>query len=128
MSARDEIRGLSAALRTLHGRLLAATRRGFEKLHGRVDSSGELLQLAINDPLFAWLHPLSECIVELDELAAGEAADEATVAAARGAVARLLDADSAFRASYHVYLQSDPDAVLAHGAVRRLVGPAGREV
>ena len=122
MSAdRDSARELAAALRALHRTLLTATRRGFEKLHGRVDSSGELLQLAINDPLFAWLHPLSESIVELDELAADAQADDAGFAAARAAVARLLRDESAFRASYLVYLQSDPHAVLAHAAVRRLL-------
>jgi hypothetical protein len=120
-SNRDSLRELSAALRALHARLLAATRRGFEKLHGRIDSSGEMLQLAINDPLFAWLHPLSEAIVELDELAADPDADDAAIKAARAAVARLLENDGAFRASYHVYLQSDPDTVLAHATVRGLL-------
>ena len=120
-SNRDSLRQLSAALRALHARLLAATRRGFEKLHGRIDSSGEMLQLAISDPLFAWLHPLSEAIVELDELAADPDADDAAFDAARDAVARLLENDGAFHASYLVYLQSDADTVLAHGAVRRLL-------
>jgi len=111
---------LAHALRILHQRLLAATQMDFEKLYGRVDGAGALLQLVVNDPLFAWLRPLSQQMAALDELASEEI-DAAIVDAARKSVARLIEEPSDFRASYLVYLQSNPDAVIAHAALRRLV-------
>ena len=117
---------LAYALRVLHQRLLAATQMDFEKLYGRVESPGALLQLVVNDPLFAWLRPLSRLIAELDERASEEL-DGATLDAARKSVARLIDEPSDFRASYLVYLQSNADAVIAHAAVRRLVPPSVRD-
>jgi hypothetical protein len=117
---------LADALRVLHQRLIAATRVNFEKMHGRVPGSGALLELVINDPLFAWLRPLSRQIADLDELAAGEV-DAATLAAARHSVAHLLDESTEFRPTYLVYLQADPDAVIAHAAVRRLLPPPARK-
>ena len=47
--------------------LLDAERETYERVHGQI-TGGELLQLAINHEQFAWLHPVSELIVRLDEL------------------------------------------------------------
>jgi hypothetical protein len=129
--ARAAVRELAAALRALHHRLLLATQKNFEKLHGRVDGPGALLQLAVHDPLFAWLRPLSQELALLDELAAADEVGAGDFARAAAEAAELLDGISEFRAAYLVYLQSEPDVVLAHAAVRRLTqrrtGQAGRE-
>lgn len=120
--ARAELRELSTALRELHGLALLATRQSFEKLHGAVRSPAEALQLALHDPLFAWLRPLSRQMAELDELAAAEEVTAADLDAARAAVAALLADSAEFRPTYLVYLQAEPDIVLAHAAIRRLIG------
>jgi hypothetical protein len=115
METRNQIRGLADALRRVHRALLASLQVGFEKLHGRVSGPGGLLQLAIHDPLFTWLSPMSGQIVALDELAES---DSPSLAEAKALVSRLLDAPSDFRASYLACLQADPDVVIAHAAVR----------
>jgi hypothetical protein len=120
------LRELSAALRVVHQRGLIATQKGFEKLHGRVRSAGEVLQLALHDPLFAWLRPLSALIATLDELAVQDEVGRDDVASARAAVATFLESDGEFRPAYLIYLQTEPDLVLAHAAVRSLLAP-GRE-
>ena len=51
----------------LHKVLLDDTRAAYEMDRGRVGSNATLLQLVINDPWFAWLHPLSELVVRIDE-------------------------------------------------------------
>ena len=43
----------------LHKALIVAEQLTFERIYGRVDSTGQLLQLVMNDPWFTWLHPLS---------------------------------------------------------------------
>ena len=124
---RAAVRELAQALRALHRHALTLTQQSFEKLHGSVRGPGELLQLAVHDPLFAWLRPLSQEIVALDELAEADEIGEPDLDAARASVAELLDASSEFRGPYLVYLQEEPDLVLAHAAVRKLLGrrPAG---
>jgi hypothetical protein len=122
--ARAAVIELSTALRVVHLRLLATVRKSFEKLHGRVEGPGALLQLVVDDPLFAWLRPLSQRIAALDELATGPV-DPASGEAARTAVAELLEEES-FRAHYLVYLQSDPDVVVAHASLRGLIAQRPR--
>jgi len=122
--ARASLRELATAARTLHHRLLVATQKSFEKLHGRVEGPGRLLQLAVHDPLFAWLRPLSQQLALLDELAEADELDDVDLARAAGEVAAVLGSD-AFRGSFLVYLQSEPDVVLANAALRPLLARAG---
>ncbi|HVS24793.1 MAG TPA: hypothetical protein VMU03_13785 [Gammaproteobacteria bacterium] len=121
--ARANLRELAAAARTLHHRLLVATQKSFEKLHGRVEGPGALLQLAVHDPLFAWLRPLSQQLALLDELAEADELDDADLARAASEVAAVLESD-AFRATFLVYLQNEPDVVLANAALRPLLARA----
>ena len=121
---RSKLRGLASAARTLHHRLLVATQKSFEKLHGRVESPGQLLQLAVHDPLFAWLRPLSAQLALLDELAEADDVRDADVARAAAEVAEVLDS-GAFRGTFLIYLQSEPDVVLANAALRPLLAREG---
>lgn len=120
---RDNLRELAAAARTLHHRLLVATRKSFEKLHGRVEGPGVLLQLAVRDPLFAWLRPLSQQLALLDELGEADELDDADVMRAAREVAALIDSE-VFRGPYLVYLQREPDVVLANAALKPLLARA----
>ena len=122
--ARANLRELAAAARTLHHRLLVATQKSFEKLHGRVESPGQLLQLAVHDPLFAWLRPLSAQLALLDELAEADELDDADVARAAVKVTEVLDSET-FRGTFLIYLQNEPDVVLANSALRPLLARAG---
>jgi len=118
--ARANLRELAAAARKLHHRLLVATQKSFEKLHGRVESPGQLLQIAVHDPLFAWLRPLSAQLALLDELADADELRDTDAARAAGEITAVLESD-AFRGTFLVYLQSEPDVVLANAALRPLL-------
>ena len=123
-AARAKLRDLAAAARTLHHRLLVATQKSFEKVHGRVEGPGKLLQLAVHDPLFAWLRPLSQQLALLDELAEADDVRDADVSRAAAEVAQMLDSD-AFRGTFLIYVQNEPDVVLANAALRPLLSRAG---
>jgi hypothetical protein len=128
-----------AGLLDVHRRILEDERAGRERLHGRMTSS-EFLQLATDGRHLAWLAPLSELIVAIDEALADRiAADEALAdREAQGEpppdAAELLDrvrslvappsADTPFGRQYLAVLQRSPDAVLAHGALLRSLPPA----
>lgn len=113
------------ALLRLHKALLDDERVAYERVHGRISSNGELLQLVLNDAWFAWLRPLSQVIAKFDELS------EANDPSARGEIPALLvfvrtlltptEAGEGFSRQYHDALQRSPDVVLAHAAARALL-------
>ena len=122
----QQLRDVRRGLIHLHKTLLDAERVRYERVNGRVEGGGTLLQLLIHDPWFGWLRPLSELIVQIDErLDATEPtlASEANVLIEQ--VRRLLRpneaGDDVFQENYFAALQQTPDVVLAHRAVTLLV-------
>lgn len=107
---------LIARLLDLHKTLLDLTRAEYEREHGAVTSTGALLQLVTQDPAFAWLRPVSQLIVALD--------DEDALAEAGGARAlaeRVFTPGNVFYDRYVGVLQVDPAIVLAHAETMRAV-------
>jgi catechol 2,3-dioxygenase len=107
----------------LHKVLLDDARAAYELDRGSVGSVGNLLQLVINDPWFAWLHALSGLIVRIDEAVVrdgGPVRPDAT--ALTDQVEQLLTASEegeGFPRRYFEALQRQPVVVLAHADVRR---------
>ncbi|PSB59364.1 hypothetical protein C7B77_01150 [Chamaesiphon polymorphus CCALA 037] len=101
----------------LHQLLLDTERIHYEQIHGRV-SNVELLQLAIDSDRFAWLHRLSESIVQIDELISSDEAIASEEIATLIADVRILltpdEAGNDFAMKYDAALQRNPDVVLAH--------------
>src|ERR1700726_4766738 len=58
---------LRKALLDLHKVLVDSERTNYEKIIGAIPSPNHFLQLLARDPWFAWLHPLSQLIVSMDE-------------------------------------------------------------
>ena len=114
------------ALLHLHKALLDNERVRYERAHGPVSGSGDLLQLVIHNPAFAWLHPVSELIVQIDELLADDeaaaAADAEALLAHMRALVRADEHGEAFHREYHRALQDSPDIVMAHAAWKRAAG------
>jgi hypothetical protein len=109
----------------LHRAILAAERATLERIHGRLGGA-EFLQIAADDPKLAWLAPLSELVVALDEAEAGgeEARDrEALIERARRLVAPP-DPGTPFGRRYLSLLQRSPEIVVAHHAATQALGPA----
>jgi len=109
----------AAALREVHRMLVRAVRFHYEKEVGSVGGPGHLLRLLTEDPYFAWLHPMSELIVDLDALLAQEILPPGTVSGVRMEIDRLARAGSPFWEKYAPFLQSDPQVAVAHGALRQ---------
>src|SRR5258708_13208841 len=55
------------SLLKLHKTLVDSERATYEKTFGKIPSSNQFLNLVMNDPWFAWLHPLSQLIFSMDE-------------------------------------------------------------
>ena len=118
----DELR---AALLELHRAILRAQQLAYEREHGRVDSRGDLLQLVVRHPEFAWIRALSALIAQLDERAEPDAPgrDEEVAATVR-ALRTLIQPDGTnaeFTTRYWPLLELTPEALLAHVKLWRLI-------
>jgi hypothetical protein len=125
---RQQLTKVRTALLPLHKTLLDFEREGYERDHGKISNSYEVLKLVMNDPWFAWLRQLSELIVEMDELlAAKEPPNDSTgVALIRQAEILLTPSQSGteFQRKYFATMQQSPEVVLAHAEFARALGPA----
>jgi hypothetical protein len=125
--ARQRLTDLRHALLKLHKALLDSERIGYEKTVGQILSPNHFLQLVTSDPWFAWLHPLSQLIVAMDEaLDAEEPLTTAKVDALVRQSKHLLVASETgegFSGHYYEAMQRDPDVVLTHAEVVKLRKP-----
>jgi hypothetical protein len=128
MTGRDfsgaELDNLSRVLLRLHKALLDDARVSYERAHGRIESTGAYFQLVMGHEWFAWLRPLSQLILRIDELGEAEAPARAKITEVVAAVRTLLTASAeseGFARNYHDALQREPEVVLVHAAVRELL-------
>src|SRR5687768_4548910 len=118
---RQQTAAARAALLDFHRTLLEAVRLDYERENGRVGNA-EMLRLVAFDPAFAWLRPVSELIVALDELQAMTDVTDRDAAAVRIEIEELLSrGSSGFGERYVAALQASPDLVLAHSELQRAV-------
>ena len=115
---------LLTPLLALHKAVLAAERRGQERVHGRL-SSAEFLQI-VSDPLrYGWLKPLNELILALEEDGEDRLPDDELLERARELLAPPKE-KTPFGRRYLSLMQREPGLVLAHGAVVRLLEQRGQ--
>jgi|SRR5579883_542063 len=119
---RERLTNLRNGLLRLHKCLLDSEKAAYERDVARITSTGQYLELVLNDPWFAWLHDLSRFIVLIDETldfkedpATAEGADK-LIARARELVSPSETAPAAngFHRKYFEAMQRDPGVVLAH--------------
>lgn len=111
---RENVELVRRALLEFHKRLIEAARIEYEKEHGRLKTAGEYLRLLTTDESFAWLRPISELILALDELGDMPAAADEDAAAVRIEVERLLGAEEPGTSrQYLPLLETTPDTVIA---------------
>ncbi len=113
----------------LHKTLLDSERASYERDIARINSSGELLKLVLYDPWFAWLHELSEFVVLIDETLDAEEPLEGIDAERLIAQAWELlapnESGSGFAKRYFEAMQRDPDVVLGHARMRKVLANLG---
>jgi hypothetical protein len=127
-SLRHSLKDLRHGLLALHKSLIVSEQLTFERIYGRVSSAGQLLQLVMNDPWFAWLHPLSHLVVRIDVVLEGQEdtsiTDAQELLSEAKAMLRPSEQGDGFERSYYEALQRTPDVVLAHASVKKLLSTA----
>src|SRR5687768_16587186 len=117
---------------SLHKALVDYDRVRYEKTVGAIRSPNQFLDLLMRGPWFAWLHPISQLIVAMDQaldekepLTAG--IDDALVSQA-SLLLMPTETREGFSKHYFDALQDDPDVVFAHAAATKLIrGAKARE-
>ncbi|WHZ16372.1 MAG: hypothetical protein OJF52_003221 [Nitrospira sp.] len=127
-SLRHSLKDLRHGLLALHKSLIVSEQLTYERIYGRVSSAGQLLQLVMNDPWFAWLHPLSHLVVRIDVVLEGQEdtsiEDAQELLSEARAMLRPSEQGDGFERSYYEALQRTPDVVLAHASVKKLLNTA----
>jgi hypothetical protein len=122
---RRQLAQLREALLALHKALVDSERVGYEQNLGTIPSANHFLKLLTDDPWFAWLQPLSQLIVAMDEALDARAKTPLTAEMAAALVKRtgelLVAAETGegFPRHYFDALQRDPDVVMAHAAAAK---------
>jgi len=124
---REQLTKVRTVLLRLHKTLLDFEREGYERVHGKIESSYQFLNLVMQNPWFAWLRQLSELIVEMDELLAAKETPNEETAAALIQQARILltpaELGSEFQKKYFTAMQQSPEVVVAHSEFANVLGP-----
>lgn len=122
---RQGLTRLRDSLLVLHKALIDSERIQYEQAFGTLNSPYEFLQKVISDPWFAWLHPISEFVVSIDETLEREEPlqlEDVTRIRERARVLLMASEEGqGFSRSYYEALQREPDVVLAHAEVIKLL-------
>ena len=124
---RERLTSVRSGLLHVHRALIDSERKQYERQFGRIENSGTLLQLILNDPWFQWLRPISGLVVQIDDWLeqdqkAPQSPDQAELLLAQARDRLKPDAAGAdFQKRYARLLQEDPAVAVAHAEVRHLV-------
>jgi len=126
---RERLTKLRNGLLPLHKYLLDSERGAYVRDVEPINTTGQFLDLVLNDPWFAWLRELSQLIVLIDETLDPDDPASPEDAARLIARARTLVSPSeqgtGFARRYYDAMQRDPGAVLAHRDMMRVFAGLG---
>lgn len=109
---------------SLYNALIVAEQLTYERIHGPVECTDGLIQLVFSNPWFAWLRPLSDLLLRIDQLLNDDAFDitHEIVGHLMAEVSALthpsVEGDG-FERAYFQALNRAPEVVLAHFSVTR---------
>jgi hypothetical protein len=117
--ARTRLKNIRDGLLRLHKYLMDSERAAYERDVERIRTTGQYLDLVLNDPWFAWLRELSQLVVHIDETMdrkeppMTEAEAQLLALRSRELVAPSETAEG-FGRRYFEAMQRDAGVVLAH--------------
>ncbi|HEX3721114.1 MAG TPA: hypothetical protein VH595_24450 [Verrucomicrobiae bacterium] len=131
-SVQTRLKQIRDALLALHKALIDAERVSYEQAIGRIKSPNHFLELLMHDPWFAWLQPMSQLIVAMDEALEEKDAplsDSAVEGMANQTrlLLRVSEEGEGASKQYFDALQGDPGVVLAHAEVAKLLKPPSKK-
>lgn len=108
----------------LHKALLDIERADFEKANGQI-TSGQFLNLLLNEESFQWLRKFSTLIVDIDEmLDLDDGYSEETVEEHLSEMRKIVEAetsDEEFNDKYRVFMEKDSEIVGKNKEIKTLL-------
>lgn len=108
----------------LHKLLIDIERENYEQTNGKI-TSGQFLNLLLNDANFAWLRKFSTLIVEIDEMMdLNDGFSEEMLEKHLTQMKNLLNldvGDEEFESKYRSILQTSPEAAGRHSDLKNLL-------
>lgn len=121
---RDRLVATRHALLDLHKLLLYRERAAYREDRGPVTAAG-LFELAMHDESFAWLRPILQLVVRIDEMLEWNDlwtdADAEAVLERTRSLLKASEDGTPFEQKYDEALQGDPEVVFAHGKVMKAI-------
>lgn len=119
------LRQVRLMLLRLHKALLNSERIVYEQFHGRIQSSGEFFQLVIEHDWFSWLRPISQFIIQIDDVLSPKQSATLEQAGnllreARTLLQPAVDGTT-LQKRYYRAIQRDPEIALMHAEMTKLL-------
>ncbi len=120
-----QLRQVRQGFLRLHKALLDSERETYEQHFGKIQTNGDFFQLVISHEWFDWLRPMSQFIVQVDELM-----DDKNAIAAGQIHDLLKQAQQLLKAAeegtlaeqrYDQAIQRSPDIAFMHGEILNLL-------
>lgn len=122
----QHLREFRLVLLRLHKSLLDSEKIGYEQLHGRIQTTGEYFRLVVEDEWFSWLRPMSQFIVQIDDVINAKEPVDVSEAVRLLTEAQLMlqpnETGTVFEQRYFTAIQRDPTIALAHAEMTQILG------
>jgi hypothetical protein len=127
-STLQRLRELRGLLLHLHKALLESERVEYEQSYGQIQSKGEYFQLVVGHEWFSWLRPISQFIVQIDEMLSSKtpvALSEASQLLEKAQhLLAPVESGTPAEQRYYQAIQRDPEIASMHGQVTQLLATA----
>lgn len=121
----QRLRELRPILLRFHKALLEAEKTSYEQANGQIRSKGEYFQLVVGHEWFSWLRPISQFVVQMDEVLMSKQPQPPKKAYELMEAARTLlttsDTGTALKERYQVAIQHDPSIADMYVKISELV-------
>ncbi|HEY9627408.1 MAG TPA: hypothetical protein V6C84_08910 [Coleofasciculaceae cyanobacterium] len=120
-----QLREVRLKLLRLHKALLESERITYEQFYGRISSSGEFFRLVVDHEWFNWLRPISQFIIQIDDVINAKEPVELQQVEGLLEQARIMlqpvEDGTSLEKRYYRAIQRDPDIAMMHGEISRLL-------
>lgn len=124
-AALQQLREVRLKLLRLHKALLESERVTYEQFYGRIASSGEFFRLVVDHEWFSWLRPISQFIIQIDDVIHAKEPVELQQVNSLLEQAKMMlqpvEEGTSMEKRYYQAIQRDPDIALMHGEISYLL-------
>ena len=124
-AALQQLREVRLKILRLHKALLDSERVTYEQFYGRIASSGEFFRLVVDHEWFSWLRPMSQFIIQMDDVIHSKEPVELPQVSSLLEQAQIMlqpvEEGTSMEKRYYQAIQRDPEIAMMHGEISKLL-------